>query len=114
MLDGTSINRLTVCPRSMQSCLLRSLAAPVWWILTFSWDRGGACGRVLTCFFPGQVDKTVLRRLGIPCSDVNDAGCRTVMTPTVFFMPHCPALMYSNVVLANWRTPEHVLIVGNG
>ncbi|CBJ29823.1 conserved unknown protein [Ectocarpus siliculosus] len=43
------------------------------------------------------------------------AGGEDVATPTLFFMPHCPRRLYSNVLWANWssRAMGSILILGN-
>ncbi|CAN0454489.1 unnamed protein product [Ectocarpus sp. 12 AP-2014] len=43
------------------------------------------------------------------------AGGEEVATPTLFFMPHCPQRLYSNVLWANWssRAMGSILILGN-
>ncbi|CAM9825800.1 unnamed protein product [Ectocarpus sp. 13 AM-2016] len=43
------------------------------------------------------------------------AGGEDVATPTLFFMPHCPQRLYSNVLWANWssRAMGSILILGN-
>ncbi|CAM9917215.1 unnamed protein product [Ectocarpus sp. 8 AP-2014] len=43
------------------------------------------------------------------------AGCEDVATPTLFFMPHCPQRLYSNVLWANWssRAMGSIFILGN-
>ncbi|CAM9345153.1 unnamed protein product [Ectocarpus fasciculatus] len=43
------------------------------------------------------------------------AGGEDAATPTLFFMPHCPQRLYSNVLWANWcsRAMGSILILGN-
>lgn len=46
--------------------------------------------------------------------DENERGCRSVNdTPTLFFMPHCPQVLYHNVLVSNWSTLSKVTILGN-
>lgn len=43
----------------------------------------------------------------------NEKGKRIVDAPTFFFMPHCPMMLYTNVLHTNWEHLEHVIILGN-
>lgn len=43
----------------------------------------------------------------------NERGRREANEPTLFFMPHCPLELYSNVVFANRERLENIMIVGN-
>ena len=43
----------------------------------------------------------------------NERGFRSVEQETLFFMPHCPAQLYNNVLLANWANLDKVVIFGN-
>jgi hypothetical protein len=47
----------------------------------------------------------------------NEKGKRLVQNnnnaPTFFFMPHCPMMLYTNVLHTNWEHLEHVIILGN-
>ncbi|CAM9467424.1 unnamed protein product [Hapterophycus canaliculatus] len=44
-----------------------------------------------------------------------DEGGNEAVTPTLFFMPHCPQRLYSNVLWANWssRALGSIIILGN-
>lgn len=44
----------------------------------------------------------------------NERGKRRVNgLTTLFFMPHCPRLLYANVLWANWNDLDRVLLFGN-
>ena len=47
--------------------------------------------------------------------DQNELGCRSVTSPTLFFMPHCPMGLYHNILLSNWNKSSlgNVYIFGN-
>ncbi|PIA53739.1 hypothetical protein AQUCO_00900370v1 [Aquilegia coerulea] len=57
----------------------------------------------------------VLEALGCSVLLVNEQGRRQALKPTLFFMPHCEAVLYDNLLQANWRA-EHlnqVVLFGN-
>ncbi|KAF5190185.1 Sensitivity to red light reduced [Thalictrum thalictroides] len=57
----------------------------------------------------------VLEAWGCSVLMVNEQGRRQVLKPTLFFMPHCEAVLYDNLLQANWRA-EHlnqVVLFGN-
>ncbi len=43
----------------------------------------------------------------------NERGLRRVSDKTLFYMPHCPIGLYQNVLVANWRNPENIILFGN-
>ena len=49
-------------------------------------------------------ESRVLENLGCSVLSVNEQGQRQASKPTLFFMPHCEAVLYNNLVQANWRT----------
>ncbi|GLT66816.1 hypothetical protein SLA2020_391630 [Shorea laevis] len=60
-------------------------------------------------------ESCVLEELGCSVLSVNEQGKRHVLQPTLFFMPHCEAVLYNNLLKANW-TPEslnRMLLFGN-
>ncbi|GLT93228.1 hypothetical protein SLE2022_110290 [Rubroshorea leprosula] len=60
-------------------------------------------------------ESCVLEEFGCSVLSVNEQGKRHVLKPTLFFMPHCEAVLYNNLLKANW-TPEslnHMLLFGN-
>ncbi|XP_057853995.2 protein SENSITIVITY TO RED LIGHT REDUCED 1 isoform X2 [Cryptomeria japonica] len=44
----------------------------------------------------------VIKSLGCTFAEINEQGRRTVNRPTLFFMPHCEAFLYDNVLQVNW------------
>lgn len=65
----------------------------------------------------GDIEKAILAKLGCGVIETNEKGKRSCCTPsrpddaratmlhcrpTLFFMPHCPRPLYSNVLWANW------------
>ncbi|XP_043693728.1 protein SENSITIVITY TO RED LIGHT REDUCED 1-like [Telopea speciosissima] len=45
----------------------------------------------------------VLEALGCHVLSVNEQGRRQALKPTIFFMPHCEAILYDNLLQANWK-----------
>lgn len=45
----------------------------------------------------------------------NERGCRPIGSQgrTLFFMPHCPMALYSNVLYTNWNGLDRIVIFGN-
>ncbi|KAK3245326.1 sensitivity to red-light reduced protein, variant 2 [Cymbomonas tetramitiformis] len=62
-----------------------------------------------------EVDDEVLAAYGIQSIKEDEGGARTATSHTIFFMPHCEARLYDNLLQANWS--EHqlakVTIIGN-
>jgi hypothetical protein len=45
-----------------------------------------------------------------------DEGCkRSITTPSLFYMPHCAKVLYSNTISANWTKVqlEQLTLIGN-
>lgn len=60
-------------------------------------------------------ESRVLEELGCSVLSLNEQGRRRVIKPTLFFMPHCEAELYNNLLQANW-TPEslnRMILFGN-
>ncbi|RVW72195.1 Protein sensitivity to red light reduced 1 [Vitis vinifera] len=57
----------------------------------------------------------VLEALGCSVLSVNEKGWRQASKPTPFFMPHCEAELYDNLVQAKWRTERlnNIVLFGN-
>ncbi|XAR63527.1 hypothetical protein NMG60_11023490 [Bertholletia excelsa] len=57
----------------------------------------------------------VLEVLGCSVIPVNEQGRRKAMKPTLFFMPHCEAELYDNLLEENWRldTFNQMILLGN-
>ncbi|XWS74538.1 hypothetical protein CRYUN_Cryun01aG0006500 [Craigia yunnanensis] len=60
-------------------------------------------------------ESRVLEALGCSVLSVNEQGRRQVMKPTLFFMPHCEAELYSNLLQENWgvESLNRVALFGN-
>ena len=46
-------------------------------------------------------------------SETTEAGESREIPCTLFFMPHCPLQLYSNVLFANWSHLDAIIILGN-
>lgn len=57
----------------------------------------------------------VLEALGCTVLSVNEEGRRQALKPTLFFMPHCEAELYNNLLQANWRVDllNRIVLFGN-
>ncbi|KAK4483553.1 hypothetical protein RD792_010752 [Penstemon davidsonii] len=51
-------------------------------------------------------ESKVLTSLGCSVLSVNEQGRRQAMKPTMFFMPHCEAELYENLLEANWAVDQ--------
>jgi len=61
-----------------------------------------------------QLETSILHDLGIQLIQDNERGKRNIhSTATLFFMPHCPMILYFNVLLENWVSLNKVLLFGN-
>ncbi|OMP00912.1 Sensitivity To Red Light Reduced-like, SRR1 [Corchorus capsularis] len=60
-------------------------------------------------------ESQVLEALGCSVLSVNEQGRRQAMKPTLFFMPHCEAELYNNLLQANWGVEplNRVALFGN-
>lgn len=58
---------------------------------------------------------TLLSKLNVTVIGENERGKRPITRPTLFFMPHCPMRLYSNVLWSNWSAlwEGKVMIYGN-
>jgi hypothetical protein len=67
----------------------------------------------------GEVDAAVCAAVGVAVLERNEQGKRACTAaaggpPVVFFMPHCPMRLYSNLLWANWgRALANLVVVGN-
>jgi SRR1 len=66
------------------------------------------------------LEAKILEKLKIQIIQDNERGCRRIGTSvtershTLFFMPHCPMRLYSNLLHTNWDDlRQHVIIFGN-
>ncbi|KAK4264747.1 hypothetical protein QN277_025879 [Acacia crassicarpa] len=57
----------------------------------------------------------ILKALGCSVLEFDEDGKRKSLKPTVFFMPHCPIMLYDNLLQANWKPSllSNVVIFGN-
>lgn len=62
-----------------------------------------------------QKESLILKRLGVHIIENNERGRRSVDGDCLFYMPHCPMPLYSNLLHTNWnQLRDHtVLIFGN-
>ncbi|KAJ6702464.1 SRR1-LIKE PROTEIN [Salix koriyanagi] len=60
-------------------------------------------------------ESRVLESLGCSVLSVNEHGRRRVTKPTLFYMPHCEAELYNNLLQANWELEllNHIVLFGN-
>ena len=59
-------------------------------------------------------DERIVHRLGLATDNVNTKGKISCTTKTLFFMPHCPYRLYSNVLWSNWgKRLRDIAILGN-
>lgn len=60
-------------------------------------------------------ESNILKSLGCTVLSVNEQGRRPAQEPTLFFMPHCEAELYDNLLEANWRVDNlnYLLLFGN-
>lgn len=57
----------------------------------------------------------VLEALGCSVMSINEHGKREALKPTMFFMPHCEAELYNNLLRANWKPNllKNMVLFGN-
>lgn len=60
-------------------------------------------------------ESRVLEALGCTVLSVNEQGRRCALKPTMFFMPHCEAELYDNLLRANWGVDmlNRIVLFGN-
>ncbi|XP_034705599.1 protein SENSITIVITY TO RED LIGHT REDUCED 1-like [Vitis riparia] len=60
-------------------------------------------------------ESRVLEALDCSVLSVNEQGRRQASKPILFFVPHCEAELYNNLVQANWRTERlnNIVLFGN-
>ncbi|KAI5079074.1 hypothetical protein GOP47_0006745 [Adiantum capillus-veneris] len=58
---------------------------------------------------------TVIKDMGCLPVALNEKGRRSIVRPTLFYMPHCEDWLYDNVLQANWApcTLRQIVILGN-
>eukprot|EP00741_Cyanophora_paradoxa_P003474 tig00000711_g3374.t1 len=78
-------------------------------------DRLGVAAS-LAVFDPvlGAEERALLAQLGCEVIPSNEEGRRAARRATIFYMPHCPRRLYSNVLRANWGPAlARILVIGN-
>jgi SRR1 len=55
----------------------------------------------------------LLEQMGVELFPTNERGKRLCTTRTLFFMPHCPMALYTNVLHTNWERLDQLVIFGN-
>ncbi|MQM14482.1 hypothetical protein Taro_047414 [Colocasia esculenta] len=58
----------------------------------------------------------VVEALGCRVARVDEGGRRVVDRPTLFYMPHCEAVLYDNLLATNWGRPSalrKMVVLGN-
>jgi hypothetical protein len=63
--------------------------------------------------FMTSEEAVLLEHLSLEVIRENERGRRVVKEPTVFFMPHCPLVLYSNLLFANRDCLQNLVILGN-
>ncbi|KAI4333005.1 hypothetical protein L6164_017862 [Bauhinia variegata] len=60
-------------------------------------------------------ESRVLEALGFSVMSVNEHGSRQALKPTMFFMPHCEAELYNNLLQTNWKVNllSNMVLFGN-
>jgi hypothetical protein len=60
-------------------------------------------------------ESRVLESLGCSVLSVNEQGRRRATKPMLFYMPHCEAGLYNNLLQANWELEllNHIVLFGN-
>jgi len=81
---------------------------------------GGAAPLPMSFLDPacGEAEAAFLAPMGVDFVAANDAGLRQdaggdAAAVTLFFMPHCPLQLYSNLLWSSWAALDGVIIVGN-
>lgn len=60
-----------------------------------------------------DVELRVLHHFGVEIIDRNEQGFRHARVRTLFYMPHCPASLYHNLLWENWGNFHNCIIIGN-
>lgn len=60
-------------------------------------------------------ESRVLETFGCFVMSINEHGRREALKPTMFFMPHCEAELYNNLLRANWKLNciKNIVLFGN-
>lgn len=62
-----------------------------------------------------STDRALLESYSLRPLTENSLGSHPVSSPTLFFLPHCPESLYSNLLKANWnpKTLSFITVIGN-
>ncbi|KMZ66650.1 hypothetical protein ZOSMA_28G00030 [Zostera marina] len=65
-----------------------------------------------------SLECAAIAMLGFNVLEVDEMGRREVRSPTLFYMPHCEAKMYDNLLAENWKEKEgggldRIVVLGN-
>ncbi|KAL2898288.1 Protein SENSITIVITY TO RED LIGHT REDUCED 1 [Bienertia sinuspersici] len=62
-----------------------------------------------------STETRVLESLGCSVLSLNEEGRRQALKPTLFFMPHCEAVLYHNLLEVNWNVDmlKNLVLFGN-
>ncbi|PON48984.1 Sensitivity To Red Light Reduced-like, SRR [Parasponia andersonii] len=62
-----------------------------------------------------NTESRVLEVLGCSVLSINEQGRRKAQKPTMFFMPHCEAGLYDNLLQENWKVGllKNIVLFGN-
>ncbi|KAJ4831167.1 hypothetical protein Tsubulata_025739 [Turnera subulata] len=60
-------------------------------------------------------ESRVLEAFGCSVLSINEQGRRQAIKPTLFYMPHCEAQLYDNLLRANWKAEllNQIVLFGN-
>ncbi|XP_031498468.1 protein SENSITIVITY TO RED LIGHT REDUCED 1 [Nymphaea colorata] len=61
------------------------------------------------------VESKVMESFDFSMIPTDEQGRRVAHEPTLFFMPHCEAVLYNNLLEANWGSPllKRIVVLGN-
>ncbi|KAJ3397857.1 hypothetical protein HDU92_002529 [Lobulomyces angularis] len=97
-----------------QFCFLLTLLE----VLNLDKERyNGELSDVVSCFDPSFDNETilVLESFGFLVLKENQKGKYTATEKTLFYMPHCPKLLYENLIYSNWSKSfiSNLTVIGN-
>ncbi|XP_020585404.1 LOW QUALITY PROTEIN: protein SENSITIVITY TO RED LIGHT REDUCED 1 [Phalaenopsis equestris] len=80
-------------------------------------ELGVRAMRPIEVFDPvlSAVECAVLAALGCRVITVDECGRRETAMPTIYYMPHCEAMLYDNLLDANWKPVmlRRMVVIGN-
>ena len=94
----------------------RQLALALLLIQNNHFAAAAAAGRALI-YDPvmSRDDHEIMQRCKLQPMPEDEKGARAAGGPTLFYMPHCEAVLYDNLLKANWSPSAlpHVAVLGN-